>query len=157
MIIIIKKKKIEEKYIENIKLLFKNTNIKNLLYYFFTIITYGISEILINYTLDNFTIFHILIIFELFNFIYDIFENIKDIKYISLIFFDVLQIILIFIFLEIIELNFWGLNINTKKNILEREKIEQILSQEDEESVLSDEEKDEDICFNENETINQKK
>ena len=56
--------------------------------------------------------------------IIDLIENFNNLKLIVNVVDSILEILGILIFLEIIELKFWGLNYNLKKNIMKRSELE---------------------------------
>ena len=79
-------------------------------------------------TINNFSIFHIIIFISFNDFINNIFRIFfekysYDSKLIVIITFS-FEIFAIFVFVEIIELNFCGLSTNLKKNIIDRSNIE---------------------------------
>ena len=132
-----------EDYI-NIAYLFADTDlteINNIIRLIIFILIYGILMALLTKTINDFTLYHIYIPFLVENFIKNIFNSInKYIEYfeynknnnnnndtddlqklIGIIIFLIIsfsiELIMILIFLEIIEVNFCGLNKNLKKNI----------------------------------------
>ena len=70
-------------------------------------------------TLANFTPTHLLICLSVSKFIVALIQAKSAIQYVSIIPF-VFQFFCLMVYLEIIELNFWGLNKNTKRNIHQR-------------------------------------
>ena len=79
-------------------------------------------------TINNFSVFHIIIFISFNDFINNIFRIFfekysYDLKLIVIITFS-FEIFAIFVFIEIIELNFCGLNLNLKMNIMNRAKSE---------------------------------
>ena len=79
------------------------------------------------FVVSNFTVFHLIILFSCNTMITSIFDLINEYTNLELVieiisFF--IEIISIFAFLEIIELNFCGLNRNLKRNIIRRAKDE---------------------------------
>ena len=79
-------------------------------------------------TINNFSVFHIIIFISFNDFINNIFRIFfekysYDLKLIVIITFS-FEIFAIFVFVEIIELNFCGLSTNLKKNIIDRSNIE---------------------------------
>ena len=77
----------------------------------------------------------------------------KDIKFYLLIPFFFIEFIMILIFLEIIEINFCGLNKNLKRNIESRGIIDSSLIDEDNDEYELDNQKDF-INNNENKVLN---
>jgi len=107
-------------YIDNIYNLFKN--IKNLDVINAILLTllpfaYGILVLLINKIIYDFTLYHIYIPLLIEIFISEIINQKNDFDIIFLILCFIIELIIILIFLEIIEINFWGLNENLKRNI----------------------------------------
>ena len=72
---------------------------------YYTILHYFIFILFLNVFIDN--VFELMYIFEIFNLT-------------MLIITSLIEIFAIFVFYENIELNFWGLNINLKRNIISR-------------------------------------
>ena len=72
-------------------------------------------------TLANFTPTHLLICLSVSKFLVTLIQNNSTVKFICIIPF-VFQFFSLMVYLEIIELNFWGLNKNTKRNIHQRGK-----------------------------------
>ena len=90
-------------------------------------ILFSVSEFFIVKTINDFTLFHILIFFSLETFIGDIvgfISNYNNIKLILSIITFSIKIFFISVFIEIIELNFCGFNFYLKKNITKRSKNE---------------------------------
>ena len=79
----------------------------------------GIFGVLINKTMNDFTIYHLLILFNIEEFIKRI-VNPKNFDLIIILILFFIELLMYLIFLEIIELNFCGLSRNIKKNIKER-------------------------------------
>ena len=115
-------------YIDNIFTLFRDgLDIIDIIRLILLSLTYGIFSSLINKIIYDFTIYHIFIPFFVEKFIMEIIVQIKNRSIFNIIFLILcflFEIIMIFIFLEIIELNFCGLNKNLKKNIKLRALIE---------------------------------
>ena len=77
--------------------------------------------------INDFTVFHILLFYSIDIFVNDIisyFSKYNNLVLIISIVPFIIEIFLLSIFLEIIELNFCGLNFNLKKNIIIRSKVE---------------------------------
>ena len=106
---------------------------------------YGIYALIINKTIYDFTIYHLYIPLLIENFIVGIKD--KDINIYLLILFFCIEFIMILIFLEIIEINFCGLNKNLKRNIESRGIID---------SSLIDERDDDDEFDYQKNSINNK-
>ena len=73
--------------------------------------------------MDNFSIFHIIILYTFNTLIISVGNLLENYTYYELIMIIItflIEILSIFIFLEIIELNFCGFNHNLKKNIINR-------------------------------------
>ena len=95
---------------------------------FLYIIGSGLLQVLTNKIINDFTIFHIAIPFEIHEFIYNMIET-SDQKFVFciVIICTFIEFFFFFIFLEIFELNFCDLNYNTKKNITIRGITETII------------------------------
>ena len=108
-------------YFENIFIKIKDLGILEFLIIISFSFVYGILKLLINIIIDRYTIFHVFLFIQnreytncLYNEISDIFMSvIISISYI-------LEFFMALVFLEIIELNFWGLNENVKRKIKDR-------------------------------------
>ena len=120
----------------------------------------SIKEFLRIKILDDFTVFHIMILDSIGILVDDIYSLISDYntpQLILSIFTFLITILFLSIFIEIIELNFCGLNFNLKKNITRRAVVEKdkiydinnINEDEDEDNnseiILNNDKKDEDI------------
>lgn len=104
-----------------------NSNFSNILLYITDIILYFFSNIGIWLTVYYFTPFHFIISESLCEYIYYTYDYLDGGKYekadVLLYFFVyVINLFFIFVFNEIIILNFWGLSYNTTNNIKKREK-----------------------------------
>jgi len=105
-------------YIDNIKEIFKDLDPINVIRLIIFPLAYGIYALLLNKIIYDFTLYHIYIPLLVENFFINIIIQIKNIfNIIFLIIFFLIELTMILIFLEIIELNFCGLNQNLKKNI----------------------------------------
>ena len=105
----------------------QKTSTKEIIINIFKGILFSVSEFFIFKTINDFTLFHILIIFSLETFIGDIvglISNYNNIKLILSIITFSIKIFFISVFIEIIELNFCGFNFYLKKNITKRSKNE---------------------------------
>lgn len=74
-----------------------------------------------NKTMNSFTFYHIILPFRITQFLYQMIEQLYQdellfIKEFFTLLFFIFELIFYLIFLEIIELNFFGLNINFRKN-----------------------------------------
>ena len=90
-------------------------------------ILFSIRTFLMYKLINDFTVFHILLFYSIDIFINDIisyFSKYNNLILIISIVPFIFEIFLLSIFLEIIELNFCGLNFNLKKNIITRSKVE---------------------------------
>ena len=102
-------------YFDNILSVLKGYNLGELFLFIFNYSYYPIAFILVNITIQNFTLCHIFLpyqIRELVNNITSYTDNIFP-----MIIILILEIFMTLIFLEIIELKFWGINKNIKRNI----------------------------------------
>ena len=87
-------------------------------------------------TLVYFTPTHLLICLSLSKFLVSLIDKESSLKYLSIIPF-IFQFFSLMIFLEIIELNFGGLNKNTKRNIAIREEQDRLLGEDSRNSIMS--------------------
>ena len=95
--------------------------------YLFRSILYALYYFFLMKTINDFSIFHIIILLFFEEFISNILGVSEDLDIGKLIFIIIsfpFEILIIFVFVEIIELNFWGLNLNLKRNIINRERDE---------------------------------
>ena len=105
----------------------KNAEILDIILYVFKAIISSFVAFLKFKTMDDFTMFHILIYSSFDTFLNDIIDlciNFAIDKIILSIITFAIKIVFISVFLELIELNFYGLNFNLKKNIIKRSQIE---------------------------------
>ena len=133
-----------KKYFDNIYSLFTGeiNRLEIILYIVYTFVEGGF-QLLINETLNRFTIYHILFIIQIIGFIIDILKVKEKIgKLIIIICCGFIELFFTLVFLEIIELNFCGLNKNLKKNIMNRSiedsNISNIYEDDDEEQTIDD-------------------
>jgi len=134
-------------YFDNIYSAFNNLSSIELFLNIFTIFQSGINQILIYIIVNDFTVCHIFLFYQVTEFadsFFEIFNYDKNIFVICIfIISGIFEIFIVLILLEIIELRCCGLNYNTKRNIKERALIEINLSNEvrtlTEETVLGDE------------------
>jgi hypothetical protein len=106
-------------YFENIFKKFKNLEILSFLYIISFSIVFGILKLLSNIIINKYTIFHLFLLIQNREFTNCIYKGYEDMSVIiSISYF--LEFFMILIFLEIIELNFWGLNENLKRKIKDR-------------------------------------
>jgi hypothetical protein len=80
-----------------------------------------------NLILDNYTIFHLLLPWQIYESFNTIIDSTKDTNNIYLLPFHIFEIFFILVFIEFIELKFCGLNYNIKKNIQIRAEQDSIL------------------------------
>ena len=113
----------DKKYFDNIYGIFKDLSVRE----FFMILIYNfyfaILEFWINIIIINFSFFHIFIVLLICDLIISIntlIDNYKTIYLICIIICFSFELFMCFVFLEIIILNFFGLDKNTHKNIEER-------------------------------------
>jgi len=102
----------KEKYFDNIYSVFNNLSSIEIFFFIYIILKSGICQILIYTIINDFTVCHIFLFYQVLEFE----ENFSVI----LLFSEILEIFLVLFFLEIIELRFCGLSYNTKRNIEER-------------------------------------
>ena len=146
-------------YFDNIYSLFKGeiNPIEIITYIIYSIIQGGFS-VLINETINKYTIFHIFFIYQILEFINDVitrfinetpFSNFFIWKSILVIGLGLIEILCTLVFLEIIELNFCGLDKNLRKKIMNRALIDSEISlinvniEDDEDKQINDEEEKE--------------
>ena len=136
-------------YIDNFNVLFDKgeLNIKSITYLIglilLTIIIsfcYGVNSIMLNNVLSNFSVCHIILPLLITQIIIDISVNYDNLILILIIIFDIIEIMMIFTFLEIIELNFFGFNMNTKKCIRDRAEADKLLDENDSDDSNEEEE-----------------
>lgn len=117
----------EQYYFDNIFNFFNENTFAQISLYLFVYITKTVVYILINMVIQNYSICHIFLLYEIIEFIPKIVAFISAILEPKIMVFFIsyfLEVILVLIFLEKIELNFCGLNKNLKKNIQKRADIE---------------------------------
>jgi hypothetical protein len=121
-------------YFDNIYSVFDNIYPIEIFLIIYTIFLSGIYQILLYIVINDFTICHIFLFYQVLEFADTIIElknSDKNIFVICiLIISGIFEIFIVLIVLEIIELRFCGLNYNTKRNIKERALIESNLSNE---------------------------
>ena len=96
----------------------------NIVFSIITLIFSAFYGILTSQILNNYSIFHIFLPLYLLNLMHHI-SNTNQIKEklvecVILIIIDIIEFIIMLVFLELIEINFCSLSLNTKKNIKER-------------------------------------
>jgi hypothetical protein len=109
-------------YFDNIYSLFQYFS-QTLIILFLSVInalSYCIFTIAMNLILYNFTIFHLLLPWQIYESFNTIIDSQKDPKNYFLIFFHIFEIFFILVFIEFIELKFCGFDYNIKKNIQKR-------------------------------------
>ena len=106
-------------YFDNIYSFISNFNFIDIIPSILYIIGSGLQQLLINKIINDFTILHIALPFEIHELIYNIIEIKQKYVYVLwvIIFCSFFEFFFFFVFLEIIELKFCGLNYNTEKNI----------------------------------------
>ena len=109
-------------YIDNIYSLFQylSQNLIILLLSVVNALSYCIFTISMNLILYNYTIFHLLLPWQIHESFNTIIDSLKDSKNYFLMFFHVFEIFFILVFIEFIELKFCGFDYNIKKNIQTR-------------------------------------
>ena len=139
-----------KKYIDHILTIFNNSNIAIFCLFLCSIIT-GALKLLNNVVINNFTVCHLFLFFQteeiISDTLYQINSNIAGLNLGIIFVCNALEIILAFVFLEIIEIKYHNLSENTIKNIQKRAENETNLiineyneNEEDNDSA-SDEEK----------------
>jgi len=96
----------------------------NIVFSILSLIGSALYGIFMNQILNNYTIFHIFLPFNLFYLIFQINDTnqLKEnfVEYVLLVIIGVAEFIIMLVFLELIEINFCSLSYNTKKNIRKR-------------------------------------
>ena len=111
-------------YFDNIFFIFNTYNIGQMIILFFMGIVLGAMKLLYNVTINYFSVCHIFLLLQSRSFSSSVNEEIEKnsgpfaISMINLCNF--IEFLISLVFLEIVELNFCGLNENTKKNIQKR-------------------------------------
>ena len=114
----------EEEHLDNIYLLFKDINYKEILVLISYSLLCGIDCLLINIIMNNLTLYHILIVFHIEQFTNKILYYENKINRIATISYFIVELLFIFVFLEIIEINFCKLNKDLKRKIQDRASLE---------------------------------
>jgi len=120
-------------YLDNLFKKFSEFGFLSFLSMFLYSIIYGIIKLLFCYIINKYTIFHIFLFIQNREFIKYIYKE-KIISVIIMSISYILEFFMILVFLEIIELNFWGLNENVKRKIKDRADDEMRLSLPDKEN-----------------------
>ena len=108
-------------YFENIFIKIKNLGILEFLIIISFSIVYGILKLLINIIIDRYTIFHVFLFIQNREYTNCLYNEISDVLMSVIISISyILEFFMALVFLEIIELNFWGLNENVKRKIKDR-------------------------------------
>ena len=111
-------------YFDNIYSVFDNISSIEIFLNIYTIFQSGIYQILIYIVVNDFTVCHIFLFYQVLEFadtIVELNNSDKNIFVICvLIIIGIFEIFIVLILLEIIELGFCGLNYNTKRNIKDR-------------------------------------
>ena len=135
-------------YFDNFFSIIKNINFVQISTFLLYTICHGIFQLSINTTIGRYTICHLFIPYQLFQFILNIYDSFFKQNLIPMVIITgIFEIIFIFIFLEIIVLNCLELNRNIKKNIENRAEEDVVISGEDESN-------NSEILINENYTYN---
>lgn len=114
-----------EYYIDNIFSFFSTYSASEAILYFLIHLITSLRYILFNVILENFTVFHILLSYQIVSLIWNIVDLIESNKNnilvnIIVVITYIIELFITFVFLEFIELNFCDLNKNIKKKIEER-------------------------------------
>jgi len=116
-------------YFENLFITIKKFGILSFLYIILLSVIYGILKFLYNMIMSKYTIFHLFLFIQNKEFTNNLFNGFRNIIMSSIISISyILEFFMVLVFLEIIELNFWGLNENVKRKIKDRADDEVILS-----------------------------
>ena len=108
-------------YFENLFKTFKDLGILRFLYIISFSIVFGILKLLSNIIINKYTIFHLFLFIQNKEFTNSLYNGISDIiMSVTISISYILEFFMILVFLEIIELNFWGLDENIKRNIKDR-------------------------------------
>jgi len=135
-------------YFDNIYSIFKNINFIQVLTFLVYTICNGVYQLFVNKTIGQFTMCHLFIPCQITQLIINIYDSRSDWKLLSTVIISgFFEILFTFVFLELIVLNFLGLNKNVKKNIINR-------AVEDVEISQIDERRNSDILLNENYSYN---
>ena len=115
-------------YLDNFYYIFDVYNYKQLIALIFASIFFGGLKLLINITMDKYSVCHLFLLIQHRELTSNVFDEIKTSSgafYIIMILINhILVIFVILVFLEIIELNFWDLEKNLKRNIMKRAETE---------------------------------
>lgn len=119
-------------YIDNIYYMFEKYNWYQFILLFICAIFFGSLKVLINYSINKFSIFHLYLLYQIQQFILGVLSGITNMSKGSVGSWTILvsyipEIFFILVFLEIVELKFCDLNKMLKKNI-ERRSIDEIKS-----------------------------
>ena len=120
-------------YFDNIYYVFSKYSIGMIISLFLLIICFGITKLLFNIIINHYSVCHIFLFLQNSGIVSSIGFDIEKRKFIILqtiiiYFSNIINIFFSLVFLEIIELNCCGLNINLKKNIKKRLNDENILA-----------------------------
>jgi hypothetical protein len=120
-------------YFDNYYSIFKNINFVQISSFLIYTICNGIYQLLINITIGQFTICHLFMPCQLTQLAINIYDSFSHLKLMPMVIISgIFETIFISIFLEVLVLNFLGLNINIKKNIKNRAEEDFANSKEDE-------------------------
>ena len=106
----------KNRYFDNFYAIFEGFNFSKFMGLFLNMISSAGSQLLFNFIVNDFTMCHIFIYYQ----IYVLVENIINGDYIITIITGLMELFVTLVFLEIIEVKCFGLNKNIKKNIEER-------------------------------------
>ena len=106
---------------QNLLSIFEKYDIGNFIFLFIFSISYGALKLLYNIIINNYTVCHLFLIIQNEQICFDIGEskenNVNSFLTVLIGYSYVFEVLANLVFLEIIELNFWGLNTNIKRNI----------------------------------------
>ena len=108
-----------KKYLDNIILYFKDIDFKEVLFFIVVMASRALFNLFSHFTIKHFTSSHVILLLIMGEISLEWGEkSTLDIVSYSIIF--IIEFLMLLIFCEIIELNFWGLSDNTRKNIKKR-------------------------------------
>ena len=129
-------------YFDNLLSIFEKYDIGNFIFLLIFSISYGALKLLYNIIINNYTVCHLFLIIQNEQICFDIGEskenNVNSFLTVLIAYSYVFEVLANLVFLEIIELNFWGLNTNIKRNIQKRANDEVFSSNEGGINLLDD-------------------
>jgi len=135
-------------YFDNFYSIFKNINFIQVFTFLVYTICNGVYQLLVNKTIGQFTMCHLFIPCQITQLTINIYDSRSDWKLLSTVIISgFFEILFTLVFLELIVLNFLGLNKNVKKNIINR-------AVEDVEISQIEERRNSNILLNENYSYN---